>query len=282
VKAKPATRRVAKPRRHRTEAERFEADPGPKPGGGGQPGNTDSCGPLGPVAPRSSNTLVAPTCEAGSDQGSTPCGSNQMSSSIIVCANCGVSVLKDNREINRNARVGRRNFCTISCAAVFSNKDRRVAAVTATCPCGKPVHTSTKRRATKHCSRGCASLYSVTPTRIKAAIAAGHANSGNLLTQAEALRKRESWKYALLEKCLRGVPHQFEFPVSGFVFGLVLYEAHTLVEFDGPDHRGTAQRALDSKKDSAANKAGYFVRRVAVEESSVIPVSALYWLRKAV
>lgn len=176
----------------------------------------------------------------------------------------------ENREINRNAKLGRQSFCSRSCSAVFRNAPIKSLPRTVTCPCGQVVETTTRRRATEHCSRSCASKYSVTEKRRQASAKAGHANRNNLITPAELLRRREMWKYLMLDKLLRGRPHQFEYELDDYVFDLALFDTKTLVEFDGKDHKQRVQATYDIFKDEAATKHGFKIVRRTVLAATVI------------
>lgn len=139
-----------------------------------------------------------------------------------------------------------------------------------TCPCGEAFETTTAKKAAKHCSRACASKYSMTAVRRKAQRKAGLAHTENLLTQAEVLRKRERWKYAALAAVLRGRSHQFEYELEGYVFDLALTSDKILVEFDGPYHLGPRQLVRDRKKEKIAKKHGFRLVRRTVLPASVI------------
>lgn len=99
---------------------------------------------------------------------------------------------------------------------------------------------------------------------------AGLAASGNLLTPAEALKRREGWKYAALEDELQGRPHEFEFELGGYVFDLALLDTKVLVEFDGPYHEKGNQPQVDENKDQVAQEAGFLIVRREVLPAAVI------------
>jgi very-short-patch-repair endonuclease len=92
----------------------------------------------------------------------------------------------------------------------------------------------------------------------------GLANTQNLLTPAEALRRREAQKYELLSVDLteRSIRHQFEYPMEDSVFDLALPDHRILVEFDGPYHRDEATTARDHFKDRLAHRHGWAVLRL--------------------
>ena len=66
----------------------------------------------------------------------------------------------------------------------------------------------------------------------------------------------------------------FEFELDGHIFDLALLDVHTLVEFDGPYHKGK-QLQVDSDKDAVAQKHGYKLVRRTVQASTVLPSSTL-------
>ena len=189
----------------------------------------------------------------------------------VQCAHCGKWVDKDTREFNRSTRLGRPLYCTRRCSALVSNTPIRAVERTVTCPCGKTVTTITKkRRAPTHCSRECASLYSVTEHRREAARESGTLNAANLISPVAVLKKREAWKYAALEAALVGRPHEFEYPLSGFVFDLALLDTLTLVEFDGRYHGSTKQRGVDAHKEHVARSCGFTLIRRREQEATVL------------
>ena len=120
----------------------------------------------------------------------------------VQCAFCKANIEKDMREYNRSTKLGRLFFCNLSCSARASNALKQAVVVTVFCPCGREVSTTTKARAPSHCSRACASRFSMTDERREAQRAGGHLKVGNLLSTAEALKQREHWKYAALEPLL--------------------------------------------------------------------------------
>ncbi len=140
------------------------------------------------------------------------------------------------------------------------------------CPtCGVTFETSTHNKAKRHCSRSCASKGSMTEGRRAAQRAAGLEHAKNLIAStAETLKLREAWKYAPLKEALRGRPHEFEYPLEGYVFDLALFDVKILVEFDGPYHSWTEQRVVDADKERVANEHGFKVERRRVAQASVI------------
>lgn len=186
-------------------------------------------------------------------------------------------IAKDNREVNRSRKLGRGLFCSRSCAANHGNDERRSVVVFLDCLCGKRFKTSTRCRARKHCSRVCASRFSVTDVRLVASREAGR-KSGNLLKPHQTLAIREKWKYRLLGEYLQGRSHQFEYPVGNHVFDLVLLDTKVLVEFDSRYHSSRAQKKVDLLKDQVGKDNGFRVVRVATGENELISPVVIYGL----
>ena len=186
----------------------------------------------------------------------------------VTCAHCGASIEKNGREYRRSTRLGRRFFCDLSCCAATSNAPRKAQQIERACPCGVRFFTAAKAKSPDHCSSSCASRFSMNEARRAAQSAAGSA-SQNLASQADVLRTRESWKYVELRRALGDRPHVFEYELSGHVFNLALLDVRTVVEFDGPYHRGP-QLDIDARKDEAARAVGFHVVRRSVPASSVI------------
>lgn len=198
-----------------------------------------------------------------------PPGLLTMAKAEVNCVRCGVKILKEIGEINRSIRLGRKFFCGGSCAAISGNSSKKSQDIILTCPCGKQVSTTTRKRAIRHCSRSCASKFSMNEGRRSAQSRVGKLSS-NLISVVESLKVRECWKYSALENILRDRSHEFEFELSGFIFDLVLYDTHTIVEFDGPYHCGKKQIEQDRIKESVANDFGYTVIRRDVQRATVI------------
>ena len=194
----------------------------------------------------------------------------------VKCDGCGTPVKKDKREVVRSAKLKRGLFCTRSCAAfTVVNEWKRAKTIQKTCPCGRKFGTTTKARAKEHCSRGCASKYSMSEARREAQSAGGRQSAGNLLVPADVLGIRERWKYARLTEHLGDRPHRFEFQVGAYVFDLALFDTQTLIEFDGPYHRGSKQTEADLRKDAVAVENGFVVQRRLVKPNVVIDPSVL-------
>jgi very-short-patch-repair endonuclease len=199
-----------------------------------------------------------------------------MAKSTVTCRNCSTSFEKENREINRAAKLGREHFCSLACTAQFSNEPRKAREVTKTCPtCKKQFESSTKAKAATFCSSRCATLGSETEERRQGRSRGGRTAAGNLLSTHEVLKRREAPKYAELEKALLGRRHEFEFPLEGYVFDLALFDQDVLLEFDGRYHEANAQRTVDQEKDRVATKHGFRIVRVEVPSGEVIPVTVL-------
>lgn len=188
----------------------------------------------------------------------------------VRCDGCGAQVNKPAGEVRRAQKLGRRLFCSRSCTAKTANAPKRAQPLTMTCPCGQTFQTSTHNKAKRHCSRACASTYSMTEARREAASAAGKRHSKNLCSPSEALRRREGWKYAALAQALGDRPHQFEFELDSFVFDLALLDTKVLVEFDGPDHQDKPTRERDAIKLKVAKRAGWRLERRAVRRLAII------------
>jgi very-short-patch-repair endonuclease len=97
---------------------------------------------------------------------------------------------------------------------------------------------------------------------------------GNLCTPADTLKKREAWKYVVLEKHLQSRPHEFEFQLGKWVFDLALLDTNVLVEFDGIYHRSSQLKA-DAEKDAYAKEHGFLVVRRATEVCCVLDPAVL-------
>jgi len=201
-----------------------------------------------------------------------------MATSMIICSLCGTSVEKENREINRARKKGRKLYCSLACAAQAGNLPRRAKEIVLTCPgCGKQFKTTTHNKAKRHCSRSCASKASMSEDRRESQRAGGLQTVGNLLSPAETLKRREGWKYAALREALAesGRDFEFEFALGDRVFDLALKDVGVLVEFDGPYHTAETQQDDDSDKDALAEAAGFTIVRRAVLPATVIDPDTL-------
>jgi len=138
-----------------------------------------------------------------------------------------------------------------------------------TCKCETEFETSTHNKAKRHCSRSCASYYSMSPERRKAMSDAGERHKDNLIPVHEVLKRREGWKYVAVREALGSRPHDFEFELGGFVYDLALFDTKTLVEFDGPEHCGKVAEH-DRIKDALAHKLGWRIERRKVKTAEVI------------
>lgn len=183
----------------------------------------------------------------------------------VECANCGRSVVKPVGEVARSKRLGRWLFCGLSCSATHRNATRKSREFEMTCKCGKVFSTTTHNKAKRHCSRSCASRFSVTKKRRAAQRSAGKRHKQNLDT-AKAMKSREAWKYALLRKELANRPHEFEFRLGSYIYDLALFDTKVLIEFDGRGH----VRKDDEEKDSHAANLGWRVERRKVKNATVI------------
>lgn len=197
-----------------------------------------------------------------------------MSGVKILCARCGSEYTKPIGEINRSNRLGRKLYCSRSCAAHDINASKKSREIVKTCPlCEQAFRSSTKRRAALYCSRSCASRGSVTE-RVIEARKRGIQNliPGNSVSISWILAKREKWKYVLLEKRLNDEKRdfRFEFELDGFVFDLAILDKKTLVEFDGMYHRGKNQQETDRIKDGIATRNGFILIRREVVRATII------------
>ncbi len=194
-----------------------------------------------------------------------------MATTEVRCTECGLSFRKDNREINRGRKNGKLNhFCSLSCTAVSANRPRRSVAMNKLCEyCHVEFASNSRVRAARFCSHRCATLGSDTDARAAGRRDGGIKASGNLITQAEALKIREAPNYAALAALLAGRDFEFEFPLGRHVFDLFLRDCNTLVEFDGPYHRDPKQMAKDAIKQSGAESRGFRVLRLIVPPGNV-------------
>jgi very-short-patch-repair endonuclease len=188
----------------------------------------------------------------------------------VPCDGCGKIVGKPAGEVTRSHKLGRRLFCTRSCCATTINTPKRSKTFEMSCKCGNRFITSTRRRASRYCSRSCASRFSVTETRRAAARKAGRDNKQNLIPTSDLLKKREAWKYTLLRESLGDRAHEFEFGLGRYIYDLALFDTKTIVEFDGPDHNCKEVKRQDTIKASAAEELGWRVERRKVKRASVI------------
>jgi len=181
-------------------------------------------------------------------------------------------------------------FCSRSCAVEHQNLQKRIKTygeeavehgLKKTCEhCGKEyTEPVTKQKKTRFCSRSCASAGSVTEARREAGRATGESNfiHGDVEIIAAGLRTREHWRYARLIKCLEslGIPHIFEHPIDSFVYDLVFLEPKILVEFYGKYHKDLSQQEVDLKKTAHAEKLGFEVIRIVIDDQEPISPSAI-------
>ena len=188
----------------------------------------------------------------------------------IPCEVCGSMIQRELKEVNRSIRLGRRFFCGLSCSAVASNQSKKSTEIILTCPCGQKFKSSTHSKASRHCSRRCASLYSMSEDRRQSQRRGGEVSKGNLISTQEVLKHRESWKYVGLEKILEGRDYEFEYQIDKYVFDLALLDKKILVEFDSPYHRDSKQKIVDATKDQIAKDFGFILIRRPVQQSMII------------
>lgn len=204
----------------------------------------------------------------------------------LKCAWCGRSFDIYKGEVTRWLKRGRDYFfCSISCGVSHSNdvSEKKRCPLEKKCPvCSCSFTTHTGKRGKTFCSRACASRGSVTPLRRARAAEIGRRNlqEGGVKITAAQLYAREGWKYASLKKFLtqKQITHEFEYPLptGKYVFDLALPKEKILVEFDGPYHSQGTQRKEDAKKERAARKLGWDVKRVRVIANARIRPSVLF------
>jgi len=200
-----------------------------------------------------------------------------MKMTTVVCEQCGDTVERPKKEVTRSLKLGRKQFCDESCAALYNNVS--IPRVTRQCPvCNKTFATKDYGKGSNtFCGRDCSNQ--MPRRRDTLACIEGRRKAGlkskNLLPLHEVLKRREAWKYVELTKRLRGYPHEFECKIGSYIFDLVLLAAMIAVEFDGPDHRIEKQRETDAKKEAQAVRLGYTVLHRQVKRASVIPANAL-------
>ena len=83
----------------------------------------------------------------------------------VICTWCGKSVEKEQREMTRSLKRGRLPFCNGHCAASYRNIGRKFKEFITVCACGNQFHTNARKKSKKHCSRSCASRFSMTEKR---------------------------------------------------------------------------------------------------------------------
>lgn len=193
----------------------------------------------------------------------------------VVCEQCSKEVERPSGEVARSLRLGRHTYCSLLCSTKATNGQRKKPTEQRLCPiCGVVFKTTTRKGGKTFCSRSCASRGSVTEGRRSKAVESGHRNAGNLISPAEALKKREGPRYQKVEALLGQRPHEFEYELGGFVFDLALFDCATLVEFDGPYHRYvTSQAAIDEQKNQVAHESGYRIVRIPTTSADIIELT---------
>lgn len=200
----------------------------------------------------------------------------------IKCSGCGALFDKPLKEYNRQNRLrngAARFYCTSRC----SDKARIInTEVSKTCKCGKVFVTKTD---SNHCSRRCASFYSLSDTRLEAMLI-GSSNtritSDNCLPSvASRLRSREWKKYEELDGflLLMEFEYQFEFhlPDTRFIYDLAVFNKRLLIEFDEEYHRYNTKS--DDEKDQAAIDQGWEIVRIDVRDfEAPYPEGLIYFL----
>ena len=201
----------------------------------------------------------------------------------VRCAWCGKEFTIPAKEYNRQLKNGRNHFfCQRACSAFFGNvlRGNRVLPTEKICPvCNTKFSSDTGAKSASFCSRSCASKGSVTDYRREKSREMGEKHKQELGPKAIAagLKVREAWKYALLKKFLEELqePYETEFLILNYIFDLALTQKKILVEFDGPYHKDQSIQEKDKEKTKVAEQSGWKVFRIAVGQSSIIPLSAL-------
>lgn len=190
-----------------------------------------------------------------------------MATITLTCGECGNSFDKERKEYNRRIR-NNGPEAKFYCGSICEGKRKYTKPVDKTCPCGKVYSTTT---GSNHCSRVCASLYSMTPERL-AAMNAGSANTRFQSKQvtglvAQALAVREADKYESVDSFLlcHDETYQFEFhlPGTNYIFDLVLPKRRLFIEFDERYHKHNVLE--DEAKTKAAEQQGWKVHRIDVD-----------------
>lgn len=198
----------------------------------------------------------------------------------IVCDECGASTEKLAAEINRQIKRGAsRFFCTVQCAGKRVNDKKRSESIVKQClRCGKNFASTTKSKASSHCSRGCASANSVTQYRldkVRETIKI-HGTALNGVTPA-LMKKREGWKYVDVQDVLtrKNERHEIEAQIDGEgpIFDLLLPDKLLVIEFDGPYHTGAKQLGADAANERYATERGWTVVRIKTPAMAVFDAS---------
>lgn len=190
----------------------------------------------------------------------------------IFCSSCGNSFLKESSEIKRqqkNKGIDVPFYCSLKCQSDV----RRVLKypVSKICQCGKNFETITDA---SYCSRRCASLYSLSESRLNKMLDASKNTQftrDNLNSVSNSLRIREWDKYDLLYHYLRAscISHSFEYCLENtrWIFDLAIHDLKLLIEFDEEYHDYRVEQDLE--KDKAAIEQGWYVVRINVKTATI-------------
>jgi very-short-patch-repair endonuclease len=196
------------------------------------------------------------------------------------CPACKEDFKKEQKEITRQLKKGRKNFfCSLNCAAIF-REEERIEILFKVCPECKTefqVQNTVKKNKT-FCSRGCASSGSMTEFRLNKAKETGKSSflfrNGNTVENiAKRLKTREGWKYNLLKDYLEvnNIAHEFEFIIENSIYDLVLFDLKIVIEFDGPYHAFID----DDHKTQLAINNGWTIHRVKTGTSEELQIDLI-------
>lgn len=192
-----------------------------------------------------------------------------MSLTTLSCSFCGKQFEKSSKEYRRRVRLFGENvrvYCSHLCSSNFKIIQKEPETVK--CPCGNFFETTT---GSNHCSRDCASRFSVNDARRNAPPMENRFSYdiSTIVQVANSLRAREYHKYIEIEKYLieKGIRFQFEFPLTWYdrVFDLCLYDYNIFIEFDERHHKSQRSIEDDIIKDKQATMAGYLVYRIPID-----------------
>lgn len=206
-------------------------------------------------------------------------GRKRLADITLSCGWCKKDFIIRPSEYNRQVKKGRLLFfCSLNCGGFYSNSTRpgRVVVIEKICLyCNKKFTSSTSKRSASFCSRSCASIGSVhtwSDEARKRQVDAGKKHVTNLMAPADSLRKREWWKYTVMNEFLNTLcePHRFEFVLGKHIFDLALIKRRLLIEFDSDYHDTEKQLILDKEKDLFANSLDWQVIRIKVQSNTAM------------
>lgn len=200
----------------------------------------------------------------------------------LTCDWCEETFEKSDKEVRRQQKKGRKTFfCSLSCGAYYRNSKRTdlTEDIIKECLfCKTKFQTRTGKLEAKFCSRSCASSGSMTEKRINKAKETGkRSNNFSTSSIAKGLRTREAWKYEELDKYLKSnnTNYQFEYCIDNSIFDLAILDQKLLIEFDGSYHQDSRQQIRDDKKEQVAISNGWQLKRIQVENNTVIDSTSL-------